>query len=69
MSQLKSQVLRFNFLKNQDYNIILSLTGIIERPCNISWGKNTNHSHIEKSAPIISAYMYKLKYYFLHCNE
>ena len=32
MSQLKSQVLRFNFLKNQDYNIILSLTGIIERP-------------------------------------
>ena len=29
MSQLKSQVLHFNFLRNQDFNIILSLTGII----------------------------------------
>ena len=67
MSQLKSQVLHINFLRNQDYNIILSLTGIIERPFNISWGKNNNRSHIEKSAPIISAY--KLMYYFLHCNE
>ena len=67
MSQLKSQVLGFNFLRNQDYNIILSLTGIIERQFNISWGKNNNHWHREKSAPIISAY--KLMYYFLHCNE
>lgn len=54
-------------MRNQDYNIILSLTGIIERPFNISWGKNNNHSHIEKSAPIMSAY--KLMYYFLHYNE
>lgn len=67
MSQLKSQVLHFNFLRNQDFNIILSLTGIIERPFNSSWGKNNNHWHIEKSASIISAY--KLMYYFLHCNE